>query len=103
MTSQQIAAIAARNTEKARRIIRDTGIIDIWESAGAEINLVGSLSTGLFMKHRDIDFHIYSAVLRPEDDFTALAKLAANPAVKSGASNGTLGTKTRKANSGSWI
>ena len=32
MTSQQIAAIAARNTEKARRIIRDTGIIDIWES-----------------------------------------------------------------------
>lgn len=43
MTSQQIAAIAARNTEKARRIIRDTGIIDIWESAGAEINLVGSL------------------------------------------------------------
>ena len=58
MTSQQIAAIAARNTEKARRIIRDTGIIDIWESAGAEINLVGSLSTGLFMKHRDIDFHI---------------------------------------------
>lgn len=29
MTSQQIAAIAARNTEKARRIIRDTGIIDI--------------------------------------------------------------------------
>lgn len=45
MTSQQIAAIAARNTEKARRIIRDTGIIDIWESAGAEINLVGSLST----------------------------------------------------------
>ena len=46
MTSQQIAAIAARNTEKARRIIRDTGIIDIWESAGAEINLVGSLSTG---------------------------------------------------------
>lgn len=82
MTSQQIAAIAARNTEKARRIIRDTGIIDIWESAGAEINLVGSLRTGLFMKHRDIDFHIYSAVLRPEDDFTALAKLAANPAVK---------------------
>lgn len=49
MTSQQIAAIAARNTEKARRIIRDTGIIDIWESAGAEINLVGSLSTGLFI------------------------------------------------------
>lgn len=114
MTSQQIAAIAARNTEKARRIIRDTGIIDIWESAGAEINLVGSLSTGLFMKHRDIDFHIYSAVLRPEDDFTALAKLPpilpsneSNTATcwrrKSGASNGTLGTKTRKANSGSWI
>ena len=27
MTSQQIAAIAARNTEKARRIIRDTGAL----------------------------------------------------------------------------
>ena len=82
MTSQQIAAIAARNTEKARQIIRDTGIIEIWKSAGAEINLIGSLSTGLFMKHRDIDFHIYSTILRPEDDFAALAKLAANPAVK---------------------
>ena len=95
MTSQQIAAIAARNTEKARRIIRDTGIIDIWESAGAEINLVGSLRTGLLVKHRDIDFHIYSAVLRPEDDFAALAKLAANPAVKRIEYGNSLATEER--------
>ena len=38
----------------------DTDIIRIWEGIGAEVNLVGSLSTGLLMRHRDIDFHIYS-------------------------------------------
>lgn len=37
---------------------------------------------GLFMKHRDIDFHIYSASITPADSFAAMAKLAANPAIK---------------------
>ena len=34
------------------------------------------------MKHRDIDFHIYTAKLEPEKSFAAMAKIAANPAVE---------------------
>lgn len=51
-----ILDLARRNQQKARKIIEDTKIIPIWESIGARVNLVGSLSTGLLMKHLDIDF-----------------------------------------------
>ena len=50
-----ILDLARRNQQKARKIIEDTKIIPIWESIGARVNLVGSLSTGLLMKHLDID------------------------------------------------
>ena len=56
--------IAKQNQEKAWQVIKNTNIIQIWEDAGAKINLVGSLRTGLLMKHRDIDFHIYSPGIR---------------------------------------
>ena len=44
--------IAKQNQEKAWQVIKNTNIIQIWEDAGAKINLVGSLRTGLLMKHR---------------------------------------------------
>lgn len=47
-----------------------------------KINLVGSLRTGLLMKHRDIDFHIYSSALNLTDSFQAMARLAENPSIK---------------------
>ncbi len=43
---ENLLNIAAQNMEQARQIIRDTRIIPIWESVGAEINLVGSLKMG---------------------------------------------------------
>ena len=52
------------------------------EEVDAEINLVGSLRTGLLMKHRDIDFHIYSSPLNLADSFLAMARLAENPSIK---------------------
>ena len=58
-----ILEIAAANQQRAREVIRDTDLEAIWRSVGAEANLVGSLRTGLLMKHRDIDFHIYSSPL----------------------------------------
>ncbi len=67
--------------QRARKIVEDTKVIDIWKSAGAEINLVGSLKMGLMMKHRDIDFHIYSPSLDTSEDFFTMAKLASNPSV----------------------
>lgn len=77
-----IIEIAQRNQQKAREIIKATNIISIWEGVGAKINLVGSLLTGLLMKHRDIDFHIYSSPLLLADSFRAMAALAENPSIK---------------------
>ena len=48
--------IAKQNQEKAWQVIKNTNIIQIWEDAGAKINLVGSLRTGLLMKHRTMDY-----------------------------------------------
>lgn len=77
-----IIEIAQRNQQKAREIIKATNIISIWEGVGAKINLVGSLPTGLLMKHKDIDFHIYSSPLLLTDSFRAMAALAENPSIK---------------------
>lgn len=74
--------IATLNQQKAWSIIKDTRIIQIWESVGAKVNLVGSLKTGLLMKHRDIDFHIYSSPLNLSDSFRAMAVLAENLSVQ---------------------
>lgn len=74
--------IAARNRQRAWEVIEDTRIIPIWEGIGAQINLVGSLRTGLLMKHRDIDFHIYSSPLSVSDSFRAMSELAKNPSIR---------------------
>ncbi len=73
--------LAEHQQEKAWNLIRETGIRTIWESIGAEVRLVGSLKTGLLMKHRDIDFHIYTAELNIADSFRAAARIAQLPSV----------------------
>lgn len=74
--------VALQNQQKAWKVIEDTRIIPIWETVGAKVNLVGSLKTGLLMKHRDIDFHIYSSPLSLSDSFRAMAQLAENVSIK---------------------
>lgn len=77
-----ILQLAAENQAKAQKVIEDSHIVDIWKSVGAEINLVGSLKTGLLMKNRDIDFHIYTDSLNISNSFAAMTRFAENPAVK---------------------
>lgn len=77
-----ILDIAEQNQQKAWEIVENTNVVPIWESIGARINLVGSLRTGLLMKHRDIDFHIYTPTLTLADSFRAMEKLAENESVK---------------------
>ena len=77
-----ILELAKRNQQKAWEIIEDTRIVRIWEGIGAKVNLVGSLRTGLLMKHRDIDFHIYTSPLDLSASFRAKAELAENTSVK---------------------
>lgn len=74
-----IERIARRNRLRAEEVIRDSRLAEIWRSVGAEVRQVGSLRSGLLMKHRDIDFHIYSSPLRLEESFAAMAQLAADP------------------------
>lgn len=77
-----ILEIARQNQQRAREVIEEIRIIPIWESIGARVNLVGSLQSGLLMKHRDIDFHIYSSPLTLFDSFRAIAQLAENTSIK---------------------
>lgn len=77
-----ILELAKRNQQKAWEIIEDTRIVRIWEGIGAKVNLVSSLRTGLLMKHRDIDFHIYTSPLDLSASFRAMAELAENTSVK---------------------
>ena len=77
-----ILELAKRNQQKAWEIIEDTRIVRIWEGMGAKVNLVGSLCTGLLMKHRDIDFHIYTSPLDLSASFRVMAELAENTSVK---------------------
>lgn len=79
---ENILEIARRNQQKAWEIVEKTNIIPIWESIGARINMVGSLRTGLLMKHRDIDFHIYTPSLTLADSFRAMTELAENTSVR---------------------
>ena len=73
---------ACQRQAKAYDIIRETNLIPIWESIGAEIRQVGSLRMGLLMKHLDIDFHIYSAPINVSQSFAAMAKLAENKRIQ---------------------
>lgn len=84
---------AAHNQICAYDIIAETDVIKIWQSVGAEPNLVGSLAMGLLMNHLDIDFHIYSSPLLVEYSFMAMGKLAKNPRIKKIECQNLLNTK----------
>ena len=75
-------ALSERNMRRAMEVIEATDVVNIWRGIGAEINMVGSLRTGLLCRHRDIDFHIYTEELRVEESFAAVARLAAKRGVK---------------------
>lgn len=63
-------------------MIQETGVVEIWSSIGATVNLVGSLKTGLLVARRDIDFHIYTNPFKFSDSFLAISRLAENKRVK---------------------
>ena len=46
-----IVALAEANQRKAREVIAKLRVVEAWEAVGAEAHLVGSLRTGLLMKH----------------------------------------------------
>ena len=79
--TNNIEVIAQNNLEKAALVIEKSGVLEAWGSIGATVNQVGSMAMGLLMKHRDIDFHIYTDKLDIAESFKAVQKICANPAV----------------------
>ena len=77
-----ILTIAEQNQRAAWKIVEDTGIVPEWERIGGEVHIVGSLKSGLMMKNRDIDMHIYTDKVDVAESFSVVKKLAENPAVK---------------------
>ena len=76
-----ILPLAEAAQERAREVIRQSGVREAWEDIGAKVNLVGSMATGLLMKHRDIDFHIYTDTLEAGESLKAISRICASPNV----------------------
>ena len=81
MKIDDIEIIAQNNFEKALLVIEKSGVKQAWEAIGATVNQVGSMAMGLLMKHRDIDFHIYTEKLDIAESFKVMQKICADPAV----------------------
>ena len=81
MATDNIELIAQNNLEKATLVIEKSGVCEAWKSIGATVNQVGSMAMGLLMKHRDIDFHIYTEKLDIAESFEVIKKICSNPAV----------------------
>ena len=79
---EEYLQLACINQESARRIVTDLQIEKLWGEIGAEINLVGSLKSGLLCKHRDIDFHVYTEKVTIAESFSVILKICKNPQVK---------------------
>jgi len=77
-----ILEISKKNQERAFSIIQEIQLIEYWNLYGAKVNLVGSLRTGLLMKNKDIDFHIYSDQFSIIDSYGSVALIANNPKIK---------------------
>lgn len=81
MNRYEILDVALANQEKARRILKESGIIEIWERNGCSVNLIGSLRMGLLASHRDIDLHVYSRDISEESSFAIASQIAKLPKV----------------------
>ncbi len=83
MSRVEIRSLAAANQRRAHEILRELGLREAWQEVGARVEVVGSLRTGLLMKHLDIDLHVYSpAPLRVADSFAAAARIAERPGIR---------------------
>ena len=64
---------------RAEQFLRNSGLLEAWESVGAKVRCVGSFRTGLMMKDRDIDLHVYTENLDPERAREALKPFSTSP------------------------
>ena len=63
---------------RAEAFLRESHVLEAWESIGGKIRGVGSFRSDLMMKHRDIDLHIYTNDLDETRTRRALAPILAS-------------------------
>lgn len=80
-TEEELFEMAIANQDKARKVLRDSRIAEIWEQNGCRVNLIGSLRMGLLAAHKDIDLHVYSTEITEEKSFAIAAQIAKIPGV----------------------
>lgn len=71
-----ILKIAEENQQRTWQIVEQSGVILLWESIEATVYIVGSLRSGLLMKNRDIDIHIYTDRVSLTESFGVIQQLA---------------------------
>lgn len=76
-------AMARATQAEARDIVAELNIEGHWRRAGAVVHAVGSFRTGLLVRHRDIDFHVYTPTLDRDLSFRVMAALASSPYLNS--------------------
>lgn len=64
--------------QQAAKVLRDSKVLEAWESIGAKVRGVGSFRNDLMMKNRDIDLHIYTDRLDVSRSLKALAPVLAS-------------------------
>ena len=63
---------------QAEKVLQDAKVLEAWESIGGKVCGVGSFCSGLMMKHRDIDLHIYTESLDVARSLAALTPVIAS-------------------------
>ena len=63
---------------RASEVLRESKVLEAWESIGGHVCGVGSFRTDLMMKNRDIDLHIYTDRLDAAQTLKALAPVIAS-------------------------
>ena len=63
---------------RAEKVLRDSKVLEAWESIGGKVRGVGSFRSGLMMKHRDIDLHVYTDALDVSRTLAALGPVIAS-------------------------
>lgn len=81
MGQQEIIDLAFANQERAKSVLKTSGIAEIWEQYGCRVSIIGSLRVGLLASHKDIDLHVYSKEITEEGSFAIVARIAKCPEV----------------------
>lgn len=63
---------------QAAKVLRESRVLEAWESIGGKVRCVGSFRNGLMMKNRDIDLHIYTDALDVARTLEALSSVIAS-------------------------